>query len=60
MPLTSRTYFVHYTIKPLFLQAKKAKMKRNTEDLNHILKEWLNEKGYTCMEERNELIEQKN
>ena len=29
------------------LAAKKAKMKRNTEDLNNILKEWLNEKGYT-------------
>ena len=38
------------------LAAKKAKMKRNTEDLNNILKLWLNEKGYTFSEERNELI----
>lgn len=40
------------------LAAKKAKMKRNTEDLNNILKEWLNEKGYTFSEDKNELIAQ--
>ena len=33
-------------------------MKRNTEDLNNILKEWLNEKGYTFSEDKNELIAQ--
>ncbi len=38
------------------LAAKKAKMKRNTEDLNNILKSWLNEQGYTYMEAKNELI----
>lgn len=42
------------------LAAKKAKMKRNTEDLNNILKEWLNEQGYTILEDKNELIAQKN
>lgn len=41
------------------LAAKKAKMKRNTEDLNNILKEWLNEQGYTILEDKNELIAQK-
>lgn len=38
------------------LAAKKAKMKRNTEDLNKILKTWLNDKGYSCSEEKNELV----
>ena len=40
------------------LAAKKAKMKRNTEDLNNILKLWLSDKGYTFSEEKNELIAQ--
>ena len=38
------------------LAARKAKMKRNTEDLNKILKSWLNEQGYTFNEEKGELI----
>ncbi|MGN1344290.1 MAG: AT hook domain-containing protein [Traorella sp.] len=38
------------------LASKKAKMKRNTEDLNNILKLWLIEQGYTFNEEKNELI----
>lgn len=41
------------------LAARKAKMKRNTEDLNNILKEWLKDSGYTVSEERNELIAEK-
>lgn len=38
------------------IAAKKAKMKRNTEDLNNILKVWLDEKGYTYSEVKNDLI----
>lgn len=38
------------------LAAKRAKMKRNTEDLNNLLKSWLNEQGYTLSEDKNELI----
>lgn len=38
------------------MASKKAKMKRNTEDLNNILKVWLDEKGYTYSEVKNDLI----
>lgn len=38
------------------LAAKRAKMKRNTEDLNNILKSWLNDQGYTFSEEKDELV----
>ena len=38
------------------LASKKAKMKRNTEDLNNLLKIWLDENGYTFSEEKNELV----
>ena len=31
-------------------------MKRNTEDLNNLLKIWLDENGYTFSEEKNELV----
>lgn len=40
------------------IAAKRAKMKRNTEDLNNILKSWLDENGYTYSEAKNELIAQ--
>lgn len=40
------------------LAAKRAKMKRNTEDLNNIVKAWLNEHEYEYFESKNELIAQ--
>lgn len=40
------------------LAAKKAKMKRSTEDLYNLVKEWLTDNNYTCSEGKNEIIAQ--
>lgn len=40
------------------LAAKRAKMKRNTEDLSNVVKEWLDEHQYTYKENKNEIIAQ--
>lgn len=38
------------------LAAKKAKMKRSTEDLHNLVRAWLEEHHYTCNEGKNEII----
>lgn len=38
------------------LAAKKAKLKRSTEDLHNLVKEWLTDHNYTCVESKNEII----
>ena len=36
--------------------ARKAKMKRNTEDLSNLIKSWLNEHGWEYTEQKNEVV----
>lgn len=38
------------------MAARKAKMKRNSEDLGNLVKEWLDENHYTFEENKNEII----